>query len=97
MQLESEDGTLLEVKEATVLSENGDVIVESPQSESHGKASSGAFAGSASFHVNGRPMAGWMIPLILLLGMVVLTAGAMFFVVFLLVGGVVALVRKLLR
>jgi hypothetical protein len=91
MQLKADDGSLLEVKEATVIDSHGEVLSEPSEVNS-------------AFHASGRlggvrviQATGWMAPLFVILVVLVLTFGAVFLGGFLLLALGVASVKKILR
>ncbi len=91
MQLKTDDGTLLEVKEATVLDANGEVLREAPAPE--WRSSSGnAFIGTRVFRVNG-----WMVPVFVIVVLLTLTLGAVFLSVFLVIAVGLALLKRVFR
>jgi hypothetical protein len=95
MQFTADDGTPLEVKEAAVIDSDGQVLKESPEEPGwgSGRASSSGWGGGARvFRVSG-----WMMPVFVVLGLLILSLGAVFFVGFLLVAFGVTLLKKVLR
>ncbi len=91
MQLKADDGTPLEVKEATVLNPDGEVLQEGPADRTSGQ-NSGLFQGAHVFRVGG-----WMIPVFMVLAILTLTLGAVFLGVFLVIALGVGLLKKILR
>ncbi len=91
MQLKADDGTPLEVKEAIVLDRDGEVIVEAPIPDPDFQGS-GGFSAGRTFQLSG-----WWVPVLVVVILLTLSLGAVFFGAFLLIALLISVVKKVLR